>query len=161
MFPVPWSPNQKNPIFKGSVPCLFSMLPSYISHSSTLTYNTCHLSNLFLLSLPHTFLLQHFHWSNYLTWCEWYGDAAVPRLFALCCLKSGSCENYHVVNGRSLALGEQCTAQVDLFLKPLSVLMLKGHAQMLGTWGTERWSALHHKNDPKQQEDNAICMIKQ
>lgn len=45
MFPVPWSPNQKNPIFKGSVQCLFSTLPSHISHSSTSTSNTSHLSN--------------------------------------------------------------------------------------------------------------------
>lgn len=45
MFPVLWSPQQRNPIFKASVHCLFSRLPAYISHSSTSTSDTSHLSN--------------------------------------------------------------------------------------------------------------------
>lgn len=45
VFPVPWSPQQKHPIFKGSVHHSLCKLLSYISHSSPSTYRTSHLSN--------------------------------------------------------------------------------------------------------------------
>lgn len=60
---------------------------------------------------------------------EWYGDDAVQHSFALCCMKSGCYENYRVINGKSMTQGEQYAAEVDVFSKPLSLLLLKGHTQ--------------------------------
>lgn len=53
-------------------------------------------------------------------------------------MKSGCFENYRVINGKSMAQGEQCTAEVGVFLKPLSLLLLKGHTQKHGMCRTER-----------------------
>lgn len=121
--------------------------PFYTCHSSALQYNISHnpaaspspSSTSYILLA--TFLLQlQFN----LVW-EHYEDNAVQHSFALRCMKRGCYENYHDINGKSVAQGEQYTAEVEVFLKLLSLFPLKGHTQKPAMCRTWRWSALYLK----------------
>lgn len=54
-------------------------------------------------------------------------------VWKVCCY-----ENYHVINGKSVAQGERYIAEVDVFSKPLSLLLLKDHTQKHAMCRTER-----------------------